>query len=136
MENENPHQVISIATLANHSLIFSSMLALFNGNIIQVNHTNMPNFDILNQASRRLAICPPLCSSAPRSTTAFIVSAAATGGRHQFYHYFTKGTNIFCNILLKLKTSIAWCSLEVKETAYMNDTSSHMRQKWKAEIIY
>jgi hypothetical protein len=40
-QNKIPHRFIPIANLANHSMIFSSMLALFNGNIIQVNHTNI-----------------------------------------------------------------------------------------------
>jgi hypothetical protein len=53
--------------------------------------------------------------------------------RHHVCLYFTKGTNIYCNILLKLKTSITWCSQEGKETVYMNDTSSHMEQKCQGE---
>jgi hypothetical protein len=36
------------------------------------------------RAHQTLVICPPLFSSAPRSTPAFIGYAAATGNRHQF----------------------------------------------------
>jgi hypothetical protein len=73
--------------------------------------------------TRLLGTSNPCSMSGSTVNTSLHRVTAATRYKHQICLYFTKGTNIFCNILLKMKTLITWCSHEGKETAYMNDTS-------------